>query len=75
MHSHTGKINIVVILGAGPAVIPRAIVAWARQSRLPVSLTAVDRNDDTIRLARELARDWPEIHFEQHDLRRNWPAI
>jgi hypothetical protein len=42
---------------------------------LPVSLTAVDRNDDTVRLARELARDWPEIHFEQHDLRRNWPAI
>lgn len=59
----------ILDLGTGAADIPRAIVAWARRCQLPVSLTAVDGNDDILRLARESGRDWPEIRFEHHDLR------
>jgi SAM-dependent methyltransferase len=59
----------ILDLETGAADIPRTIVAWARRCQLPVSLTAVDGNDDILRLARESGRDWPEIRFEQHDLR------
>src|SRR5271156_4825308 len=59
----------ILDLGTGAADIPRAIVAWARQRKLPVTITAVDGNSGVLEIAREACRDWPEIRLEQHDLR------
>jgi ubiquinone/menaquinone biosynthesis C-methylase UbiE len=59
----------ILDLGTGAADIPRAIVAWARQRKLPVAITAVDGNSGVLEIAREACRDWPEIRLEQHDLR------
>jgi ubiquinone/menaquinone biosynthesis C-methylase UbiE len=59
----------ILDLGTGFADIPRAIVEWCRQCRLPVTVTAVDRNPDVLRIAREACRNRPEIKLEQHDLR------
>ena len=58
----------VLDLGTGGADIPRAIAAWFRQRGQSVSITAVDRNPEVLRAAAEWCRDWPEIHFEPHDL-------
>ena len=59
----------VLDLGTGAADIPRAITAWARERHLPVTITAVDRNPEVLKIAQELCRDWPEIRLVQHDLR------
>ncbi|MCW5554336.1 MAG: methyltransferase domain-containing protein [Verrucomicrobiae bacterium] len=59
----------ILDLGTGSADIPRAIVAWARRERLPVTVVAVDANPVALDVARAACRDWPEIRLEQHDLR------
>ena len=59
----------ILDLATGAADIPRAIVAWARQRRLPVRITAVDGNPEVLQIAQELCRGWPEIHLARHDLR------
>jgi ubiquinone/menaquinone biosynthesis C-methylase UbiE len=59
----------ILDMGTGMADIPRAVAAWARQRQLPVVITAVDRNPEILQIAREACQDWPEIRFEQHDLR------
>lgn len=64
----------VLDLGTGLADVPRALVAWARQNDLAITVTAVDRNPKILDLARAACRDWPEIHLEQHDL-RNLPYV
>jgi len=55
-------------LATGMADIPRAIVTSCRQSQLPVTITAVDRNPEILQIAREYCQGWPEIRLEQHDL-------
>jgi ubiquinone/menaquinone biosynthesis C-methylase UbiE len=59
----------ILDLGTGAADIPRAIVAWARQRQLSVTITAVDGNSGILEIAREACRNRPEIRLEQHDLR------
>lgn len=59
----------ILDLGTGAADIPRAIAAWARQRGLPVEITAVDGNAKILEIARSSCAAWPEIRFEQHDLR------
>ena len=59
----------ILDLGTGAADIPRAIVTWARQRQLSIVVTAVDGNPEVLQIARESCRSWPEIRFEQHDLR------
>lgn len=59
----------ILDLGTGSADIPRAIVAWARRERLPVTVVAVDANPVALEVARAACRDWPEIRLDQHDLR------
>jgi len=66
--SETASLSILD-LGTGAADIPRAIAAWARQRKLSIVITAVDGNPIVLQIAEELCRDWPEIRFEQHDLR------
>jgi hypothetical protein len=58
----------VLDLATGAADIPRALVAWARQRHLPITVTAVDRNPEALAMAQEACRGWPEIRLEQHDL-------
>jgi SAM-dependent methyltransferase len=58
----------VLDLATGAADIPRAIVAWAREKGIRVKVTAIDRNDEVLRSAREWCRDWPEIQLERCDL-------
>src|SRR5450432_153336 len=59
----------ILDLGTGSADIPRAIVAWARQKKIAVTITAVDGNAEILRFAEASSRDWPEISFARHDLR------
>src|SRR5689334_16558100 len=58
----------ILDLATGAADIPRAIVAWARQHQLPVTITAVDVNANVLRLATEWCDGWPEICLEHHDI-------
>ncbi len=66
----TVPMNHVTILdlATGGADVPRAIVQWARQKRIGVEITAVDRNPEILTIAREQCAGWPEIRIEQHDL-------
>ena len=59
----------ILDLATGRADIPRAMVSWARQRGLSVTITAVDGNPVVVETAREACRDWPEIKIGQHDLR------
>jgi 2-polyprenyl-3-methyl-5-hydroxy-6-metoxy-1,4-benzoquinol methylase len=58
----------ILDLATGGADIPRSIAAWFRERHWPVTITAVDRNPEILKYARESCRDWPEIYLEQHDL-------
>jgi SAM-dependent methyltransferase len=58
----------ILDLATGSADIPRTIVRWARRRSVRVAITAVDRNPDILRVAREQCAAWPEIRLEQHDL-------
>jgi ubiquinone/menaquinone biosynthesis C-methylase UbiE len=66
----TGGASLSILdLGTGAADVPRAIAAWARHRGLPVVITAVDGNAEVLQIASESCRDWPEIRFDQHDMR------
>jgi SAM-dependent methyltransferase len=58
----------ILDLATGGADVPRAIAQWARQKRIGVEITAVDRNPEILTIAREQCAAWPEIRIEQHDL-------
>lgn len=55
-------------LGTGAGDIPREIVLRARRAGCPVLLTAVDRQEPTLVIARKFAADFPEIRFVQDDI-------
>lgn len=59
----------ILDLGTGSADIPRAVVAWARRMRVPVTVVAVDANPVALQTARAACQDWPEIQLEERDLR------
>jgi 2-polyprenyl-3-methyl-5-hydroxy-6-metoxy-1,4-benzoquinol methylase len=59
----------ILDLATGAADVPRAIASWARRIKLPVEITAVDGNPQILDIARERSTGYPEIRFEQHDLR------
>jgi ubiquinone/menaquinone biosynthesis C-methylase UbiE len=59
----------ILDLGTGAADVPRAIAAWAKQRGLPVVITAVDGNAEVLQIASESCHGWPEIRFDQHDMR------
>lgn len=54
----------VLDLGTGGADVPRAIAG-----RFRAAITAVDANPDILQIARERSAGYPNIRFEQHDLR------
>lgn len=55
-------------LGTGAGDIPREIVLQARRAGCPVLVTAVDRQEPTLAIARKFAADFPEIRFVQADM-------
>jgi SAM-dependent methyltransferase len=65
----TPKSLSILDLGTGSADIPRAIVAWAQQKKIAITITAVDGNAEILKFAEESSRDWQEINFAQYDLR------
>jgi SAM-dependent methyltransferase len=64
----SAKALTILDLATGAADVPRAIATWARAQLVKVEITAVDGNPEILRIARENAADWPEIHVEQQDL-------
>lgn len=54
----------ILDLATGGGDVPRAIAL-----RWDVKITAVDVNQDILRIARERSAGFPQITFEQHDLR------
>jgi len=63
----------ILDLATGAGDIPRAIVNQARTLRCPVSVTAVDRQAATIRLAEKFSDGFPEIRFVRGDITRFSP--
>jgi ubiquinone/menaquinone biosynthesis C-methylase UbiE len=57
----------VLDVGTGGGDVPRALVRWARRAGRPIRVFALDRDPATARVARELARGYPEIAVLQGD--------
>jgi SAM-dependent methyltransferase len=64
----TGPVRLLDV-GTGIADIPRAVVDWARATGRRVEVVALDREGDTLELAREASRGHPEIAFVRGDVR------
>lgn len=58
----------ILDLATGGGDIPRALVRQARRLRCPVSITAVDRQAATIRVAEEFSPGFPEIRYLRADI-------
>lgn len=57
----------VLDVGTGAADIPRSLVRWARRVGRPIRLFALDRDHETLGVARCLTADYPEIVLVQAD--------
>lgn len=58
----------ILDLATGGGDIPRAVVRRARALHCPVSVTAVDRQAATIRIAEKLSDGFPEIDYVRGDI-------
>lgn len=54
-------------VGTGSADLPRAVADWARAERRPLRITATDLHPQTLDLAREAVRRYPEIRLARAD--------
>jgi 2-polyprenyl-3-methyl-5-hydroxy-6-metoxy-1,4-benzoquinol methylase len=57
----------VLDVGTGAGDIPRALVRWARSERRRIRVFALDRDADTLKIATQAVRDYPEITFLRGD--------
>lgn len=57
----------VLDVGTGAADIPIAIVRWARQLGFKVRVTGIDLNAEIVEIAREHAREYPEMTIRQEN--------
>jgi len=57
----------VLDVGTGAGDIPRALVRWARGEGRRIRVFALDRDADTLKIAAEMVRDYPEISFLRGD--------
>jgi ubiquinone/menaquinone biosynthesis C-methylase UbiE len=62
-----GRLLTVLDVGTGGGDVPRALVRWARRTRRPIRVFALDLDAATVGVARDLASDYPEIVFLQGD--------
>ena len=58
----------IVDLATGSADIPRRIVDYAQTIQATVEIHAIDRQPPTLRVAKELSVDYPEISFIEADI-------
>jgi len=64
-----GRRLAVLDIATGTADMPRAIGAWAARKKLDVAITAIDRHEQTLAVARQKTRD-PRIRLLQADALR-----
>jgi len=57
----------ILDVGTGSSDLPRALVRWARRVGRPIRVFALDRDPDTVLVARELNSRYPEITLLQGD--------
>jgi SAM-dependent methyltransferase len=58
----------VLDLATGSGDIPRLVVDHARKAGATVSIDAIDRQSSTLKIARDLSADYPEISFVEGDV-------
>lgn len=64
-----GPVRILDV-ATGAADIPRALVLWARSRGVRLDVTGLDLEGDTLALARDDTRGFPEITLVQGDVRK-----
>jgi hypothetical protein len=57
----------VLDVGTGAGDIPRALVRWARREKRRIRVFALDRDADTLKIAAQIVRGYPEISFLRGD--------
>jgi SAM-dependent methyltransferase len=57
----------ILDVGTGGADVPRTIVRWARRASRPIRVIGLDFAAATLGVAREFARDYPEISLVRGD--------
>jgi len=57
----------ILDIATGSADIPIEIALWARKMKLEVSILAIDKNPNIVKIAQESTVDYPEIRVEVHD--------
>ena len=61
------RLITVLDVGTGAGDIPRAVVRWARRQGRRIRVFALDRDADTLRIAAQVVRGYPEFTFLQGD--------
>lgn len=65
--SGNGKLRIADI-GCGSGAMLREITKWGRRQHLKLELVGIDANPYTIKIAKELSKDFPEISFRTQNI-------
>ena len=65
-HHNQAELDVLDV-GTGSGAIPRALVHWARQRRIPIRVRATDINPDVLEIARRNCADCPEISIGPAD--------
>ena len=58
----------ILDLATGGGDIPRAVAREARSLQCPIAVTAVDRQEATLRIAEKFSGDFPEIQYVRADI-------
>ncbi len=61
----------ILDVATGSSDIPRQLIKWARQENLDISITALDKNPQMIKISQEFSKFYPEISFEIGDFLKN----
>lgn len=61
------RLVTVLDVGTGAGDIPRALVRWARGEGRRIRVFALDRDADTLKIAAQVVRAYPEISFLRGD--------
>ena len=58
----------VLDLATGSGDIPRLVIDYARKVNATVTVDAIDQQESTLKIARDLSSDYPEIDFKTADV-------
>jgi SAM-dependent methyltransferase len=58
----------VLDLATGSGDIPRLVIDYARKAGATVTVDAIDQQESTLKIARDLSADYPEINFKTGDV-------